>query len=190
MWSSVPFASPPIVLLLPSRAWLALGRGFWGQCSLHFGCGVDRRVLLTLTQLKCMQEKKCSQVGKEIPVYDSLLCPSPIWFLVATRAFTGAMHLLSHDCLYSSIVVFLVWSVLEYLSKHREMSWVGGEDALVCSIWGKVTPVERVHGGVAYAGGNRMGLLCCSCLFSSGKWLRPVLANCFFWCKQGSAPGS
>lgn len=116
--------------------------------------------------------------------------PPPIWFLVATRAFTGAMHLLSHDCLYSSIVVFLVWSVLEYLSKHREMSWVGGEDALVCSIWGKVTPVERVHGGVAYAGGNRMGLLCCSCLFSSGKWLRPVLANCFFWCKQGSAPGS
>lgn len=39
---------------------------------------------------------------------------------------------------------------------------MGGEDALVCPVWRKVTLVERVHGGVAYAGRNRMGLLCCS----------------------------
>lgn len=67
---------------------------------------------------------------------------------------------------------------------------MGEEDALVCPVWGKVMLVERVRGGVVYAGGYGMGLLCCCCLLSSGKKLRAVLANCLFWCKQGSAPGS
>lgn len=67
---------------------------------------------------------------------------------------------------------------------------MGGEDTLTYPVWGKVVLVERVLGGVFYAGGNELGLLCCSCLFSSGKQLRAVLASCLFWCKQGSVPGS
>lgn len=64
------------------------------------------------------------------------------------------------------------------------------EDALVCPVWGKVMLVEKVNGGVVDAEGNVMVLLCYSCLFSCGKWLRAVLTNCLFWCKKGSAPGS
>lgn len=67
---------------------------------------------------------------------------------------------------------------------------MGEEDTLIYPVWGKVMLVGRVLGGVFYAGGNELGLLCCSCLFSSGKQLRAVLAGCLFWCKQGSAPGS
>lgn len=32
-------------------------------------------ILLTPAQLICMQQKKCSQIGKEIPVYDSSVHP-------------------------------------------------------------------------------------------------------------------
>lgn len=96
----------------------------------------------------------------------------------------------SHNCLYSSIVVFLGLVCAEISFQHREMSWMGGKDALVCPLQGKVMLVERVCDGVAYAGGDGIGLFCCFCLFSSWKWLRAVLANCLFWCKQGSAPGS
>lgn len=39
---------------------------------------------------------------------------------------------------------------------------MGGEDALVCPVWGKVMLVERACGAVVYAGGNGMGVLCCS----------------------------
>lgn len=67
---------------------------------------------------------------------------------------------------------------------------MGEEDTLIYPVWEKVMLVGRVLGGVFYAGGNELGLLCCSCLFSSGKQLRAVLASCLFWCKQGSAPGS
>jgi len=67
---------------------------------------------------------------------------------------------------------------------------MGGWSGLLCSVRVEVMLVERVRGGVVCAGENGMGLLCCSCLFSSGKQLRAVLANCLFWCKQGSAPGS
>lgn len=55
---------------------------------------------------------------------------------------------------------------------------MGGEDALTDHVQEKVMLVGRMLGGVFYAGGNGLGLLCCSCLFSSGKQLRAVLASC------------
>lgn len=124
--------SLPFVLLLPSWAWLAVRKGSLGQCSLHFGCGVDRAILLTPMQLKSMQEKKCSQVGEEIVVYGSLLCPSP--HLVSSS--NKSLHRsnaspVSHNCLYSSIIVFLVWSVLKYLSNVGK--WVGWERRILLS---------------------------------------------------------
>lgn len=116
--------------------------------------------------------------------------PPPIWFLVATRAFTGAMHLLCHTTV--SIPVYCIFGLVcvEISFWRREGSWMGGEDTLIYPVRGKVMLVGRVLHGLFYAGGNGLRLLCCSCLFSSGKQLKAVLASCPFWCKQGSAPGS
>lgn len=54
---------------------------------------------------------------------------------------------------------------------------MGGEDTLISPVQEKVMLEGRVFGGVFYARGNGPGLLCCSCLFSSGKQLRAVLAS-------------
>lgn len=140
-------------------------------------------------QLKCMQEKKCSQAGKEIPVYDSLLCPFPRLVSSSNKSLHRSnASRMSHACFNSSIV-FLACSVQKYLSS-TVMSWMEAEDALVCPVWGKVMLVEKVNGDVVDDEGNGMGLLCYSCLFTCGKRLRAVLANCLFWWKKGSAPGS
>lgn len=63
---------------------------------------------------KMQVREKCSQVGEEMALFS---VPPPIWFLVATRAFTGAMHLLCHTTVSIQVsFVFLAWSVLKYLS--------------------------------------------------------------------------
>lgn len=85
--------------------------------------------------------------------------PPPIWFLVATGAFTGAMHLLCHTTV--SIQVYFIFGLVcvEISLWRREGSWMGGEDTLIYPVWGKVMLVGRVLRGLFYAGRNGLRLL-------------------------------
>lgn len=94
----------------------------------------------------------------------------------------------SHNCLYSSVIVFLAWSALKYFSGIGK--WVGWEVRIPLPCLGKSYAGRRSASWCIYAVWNGLGLLCCSCLFSSENQLGAVLASCVFWCKQGSAPGS
>lgn len=137
-------------------------------------------VLLFPTQLKGMQEKQCSQTGKETNQFVLLFCPSSrIWFLVATRASTGAEHLLCHTTVSAQVLSF--WPGLRRNLSSAELGGRGGCPQLPCS-------AEVVLAEGRAVAQLTLGLLCCP--HSSGRQLRAGLANRPVWCKQGSAPGS
>lgn len=137
---------------------------------------------------KMQVREKCSQVGEEMALFS---VPPPIWFLVATRAFTGAMHLLCHTTVSIQVsFVFLAWSVLKYLSGVGK--WVGWEVRILLSPLFRKKLCWKEECLVVYFMLGEMGRDCsaalaCSLLESSSELCWQA---CLFWCKQGSAPGS